>query len=448
MDYGRSFALSRCLVLVLFISVFVEESQSRTALADDWPQWRGPTRDGVWHETGIVEKFASPELEIKWSAKISNGYGHPTVADGRVYVTDRVVDGIKQIERVHCFEATKGYRLWLRSYPVVYEVASHDTGPRGSVAVHDGRAYSFGTMGKLLCLDAATGEILWQKDTVAEYKIEVPKWGLSCSPLVYEDLVILQLGGADGACIVAFDGKTGKEIWRAVDDAASYSSPIVIDQAGKEVLVCWTGEHVVGIDPLTGQVYWDHLEKPTKFVRHCASPVWGQDRLVMSSFFDGAFALKLHKDRLAVEKIWQHVGKSEKPGETRGLHTNIAEPTILGDHIYGVDSYGQVRCLALDTGERVWESIDEIIPQRRWGTLRFIRNGDNDWLFTDSGELVIGHLSRQGFEEISRAKLLKPTKRSSPRSRTGVCWSHPAFANQHVYARNDEELVCASLKAD
>ena len=441
MSLGRNRALLGLMLIGLCLVC-------RHARGDDWPQWRGPNRDGVWHETGIIEKFAEPEIEIAWRAPVASGYGSPTVVDGRVYVTDRIVDGTTQFERIHCFEAAKGYELWLRSYPVVYEVASHDAGPRGSVAVDSGRVYAFGTMGHLLCLDAVRGDILWQRDTVSEYKVEIPKWGLSSSPLVHGNVVIVQVGGADGACIVAFNTRNGQEVWRAVRDKASYSSPILIEQAGKEVFVCWTGEHVVGLNPTTGEVYWDYLEKPSKFVRHCASPVWDGNRLIMSSFFDGTFALKLAKDRLAIEKDWHQIGEGAEPGKTAGIHANIAEPMILGSHVYGVDSYGEVRCLDINTGKRVWESVGKIIPHHRWSTMRFVRNGDRYWLFTEAGELVIGRFSPEGFEEISRAKLLKPTHAQHPRSRTGVCWSHPAFANQHVYARNDEELVCASLKAD
>jgi len=421
---------------------------SSQVAGDDWPQWRGPQRDGIWRETGVVEKFERPELEIKWRREISSGYGHPTVADGRVFVTDRVVDGIKQLERIHCFEAMRGYRLWLRSYETVYEVASHDAGPRNAVTVHDGRAYSLGTMGHMFCLDAASGDVVWKRDLYTEYKIRMPKWGLCASPLIHGDLVSVQIGGSDGACIVAFDRVTGAEKWRALDDPASYSSPILIEQAGRMVLVCWTGDQVAGLDPDTGKLFWGFPTKPTKFVRHCPSPVWNNGRLFMSSFFDGALMLKLDPGRLAVEKVWSRIGKSEKPNEQDGLHSNVAEAFFLGDEVYGVDSYGEVRCLAADTGERLWERVGDVIPQFRWSTLRFVQNGDKFWLFTDSGELIICRLSRDGYEEISRAKLIEPTKGQQPSSRTGVCWSHPAFAYQHVFARSDKEIVCASLKAE
>ena len=217
----------------------------------------------------------------------------------------------------------------------------------------------------------------------------------------------------------------------------------MVKQAGHRVLVCWTGTRVVGLDPLTGRLHWEYPTPPKSFIRNCATPVCSGDRLLLSSFFGGSLLLKLRADRLAVEKVWHRVGPNEL--QTDGLHTNIAEPLIAGDHIYGVDSYGQLRCLAADTGARLWQQHD-VVPIRRWSTVRLIPNGANVWLFTDQGELIISRLAPTGYTEISRAKLIKPTRVQLQR-RDGVCWAHPAFAHQHVYARNDEELVCASLRA-
>jgi len=412
---------------------------------DDWPQWRGPERDGVWRETGLIEKFSEPQLEIVWRKKISSGYSGPTVADGRVFVFDRVTEGTQQTERVHCFDARSGDGLWMHSYDCPYIGVNYPAGPRGSITIHEGRAYALGTMGNFHCFEAATGDILWSKDLNREYKIHMPIWGIACSPLIEKDLVIVQIGGADGANLVAFDKKTGNERWKALDDPASYSSPIVIDQAGKRVLVCWTGSRLVGLDPTNGNLHWEHPMPPKDFVRNCASPVWVEDSILLTSFFGGAAMFRLEQKKLAIEKVWRRVGPSEK--ETDGLHTNFAEPIIQGDHIYGCDSYGQLRCLKASTGERVWEDL-EVIPQQRWSTLRFIPNGDRVWMFTELGDLIIGRLSPQGFEETSRAHLLEPTTEQLPSRRGGVCWSYPAFAYQHVFARSDEEIVCASLKAE
>jgi outer membrane protein assembly factor BamB len=409
------------------------------AVADDWPQWRGPNRDGVWKEDGLVEKFAGDALKIKWRRPIASGYSGPTVAQGRVYVTDRVVEP-KQIERVHCFDAETGEPVWTHGYDCPYVNVGYTAGPRASVTVDEGRAYSLGTMGHLNCFDAAGGKRLWTKDLNAEYKIRMPIWGIAASPLVDGELVIVQIGG-EGACLVAFDKKTGKEAWRALEDNASYSAPILVEQAGRKVMVCWTGDSVVGMNAQTGEVYWQHPFKPAKMVINIATPVSAGGRLFFTSFYDGSLMLALASDELGVEEVWRRSGRDEQ--NTDSLHSIISTPYLEGDYVYGVDSYGEFRCLDAKTGDRIWESL-EPTPKSRWSTIHMVRNGSRMWMFNERGELVIAKLSPQGYEEISRAKLIEPTRVQLPQ-RGGVCWAHPAYAERHVFARNDEELVSASL---
>jgi outer membrane protein assembly factor BamB len=409
-------------------------------LGADWPQWRGPNRDGVWPEDGVVERFTQPQLPICWRAEIGSGYSGPTVAAGRVYVTDRVA-APTQLERVHCFDAMTGGKLWSREYKCDYEQVAKRDGPRASVTVDDRRAYALGTMGHLHCFDAVTGEILWKKDLKTEYKIRLPMWGIAAAPLIENDLVVVNVGGKDGACLIAFDKAGGRERWKSLDDDASYSAPIIIDQAGKRVLVCLTGQRIVGLNPRTGKLYWQLLFPPKRMVHHIASPVFDDGRLFVSSFFEGSLLLGIDPDKLAVRELWRRAGASER--NTDALHCCISTPIIDGAHIYGVDGYGQLRCLDLHTGDRVWESLDAVTSDR-WATVHMVRNRDKIWMFNEHGELIISELSPGGFREISRAKLIEPTEGQLER---GVCWAHPAFAYRRVYARNDKEIVCADLSA-
>ncbi len=291
---------------------------------DDWPQWRGPTRDDVWKETGIVEKFTTPQIPILWRAAIGGGYSAPTVADGRVYVTDLLTDP-HSAERVHCFDWKTGHSLWSFSYDCTYDNVGFPAGPRAAVSIDDGRAYTLGAMGHLHCLDAATGKLLWKKEPGVDYKVRVPVWGIASAPLVDDDLVIVQLGGT-GACLVALDKKTGVERWRALDDRASYSAPIIIQQAGKRVLVCWTGDNVVGLNPATGDVYWKYPFPPEKMVINVPTPVVSADRLFLTGFYDGALMLKLGKDQPQVEKLWRRKGAERGEERCTALHDQHAVP--------------------------------------------------------------------------------------------------------------------------
>ena len=410
--------------------------------ADDWPQWRGPTRDGVWHETGIVEQFDSQQIKPRWRAPISSGYSGPTVANGRVYVTDRVAEP-KQIERVHCFDAKTGEEIWSHPYDCVYSDIGYTAGPRAAVTIDEGRAYSLGAMGHFFCFDAASGDILWQRDLGREYKVRMPIWGLAASPLIENDLVILQVGG-ENACLVALDKATGKKRWRAMEDDASYAAPIMIEQAGRRVLVCWTGQHVAGLDAASGKVLWAYPFPPSKMVLAISTPVVEGDHLFVTGFYDGSLMLRLNEKKPAVEKIWRRVGLDEQ--HTDSLQSLIGTPYMKDNYVYGVDSYGELRCLEGDTGDRVWEELPAG-RKVRWFNIHMVENQDKVWMFNERGELAITKLSPKGYEEISKAKLIKPT-RDQLNERGGVCWSHPAFAYRHVFARNDEELLAADLSAD
>jgi outer membrane protein assembly factor BamB len=411
------------------------------ARGDDWPQWRGPTRDGVWRETGVVEKFAGPEVPIRWRVPVGNGYSGPTVAAGRVYVTDRIVEPAQQ-ERILCFDEQTGKPLWTVVYDCMYARVGYQAGPRAGVTFDDGRVYALGTMGHLHCLDAATGAVVWKHDLDAVYQIQMPIWGIAASPLVEGDLLIVQVGGKS-ACLVAFDKKTGAERWRALDDQASYAAPIIVPQAGRRVLVCLTGDNVVGLDPQTGKVYWTEPFAPSRMAIGVATPIFDAGRLMVTSFYDGSLMLKLDPAEMKATKLWHRVGRDEK--HTDAIHSIISTPLFLGNYVYGCDSYGELRCLDAATGDRVWENTTAT-PPARWSTIHFVRNDDKVWLFNERGELIIARLSPQGYTELSRAKLIAPTT-AQLGQRGGVCWSHPAFANRSVFIRNDEELVCGDLAA-
>ncbi len=250
--------MARILSVFALLATFIVIS---VAHADDWPQWRGPNRDGVWRESGVVDKFSSPQLPIKWRVAIGAGYSGPSVAAGRVYVTDRLTQP-KQVERIHCLDEQTGKTLWTHEYDCVYEVGYRRS--RGKCHRRHRPGVCIGCMGHFFCYDAASGKILWQHDLNAEYGIRMPIWGISASPLVEGNLVIVQIGGKE-ACLVAFDKVTGKEVWKALNDNASYAAPIMVEQAGRRVMICLTGDNVVGMNPATGEVYWKHAFPPTRW---------------------------------------------------------------------------------------------------------------------------------------------------------------------------------------
>ena len=419
--------------------LLVNLSLVSSLLADDWPQWRGVHRDGTWNESGVLERFPKDGLEIKWRVPIGSGYSGPTVAEGRVFVMDRVTEP-KQLERIHCVDEKTGEMLWSYEYDCIYTI-SYQAGPRASISVEDGKIYALGAMGHIHCLDAANGKVIWKRDLNQEYEIKMPIWGISASPLLWNESVILQIGGK-GACVLSLSQDSGEELWKALDDRAGYSAPILTRQGETEVAICWTGDGVAGIAPGTGKVLWRIPWAPRNMPIGIATPIIEKNRLFLSSFYDGSHMIELSENPPNTKTLWLRVGRDER--NTDALQSIISTPLFMGDHVYGVDSYGELRCLKASNGDRVWED-QTATPRARWSTIHFVKNGDDIWMLNERGELIIGRLSPEGFKEIDRAKLIEPTT-AQLRQRQGVCWSHPAFANRHVFARNDREMVCASLE--
>ena len=406
--------------------------------ADDWPQWLGPGRDAVWRESGIVEKFPTNGPPVRWRAAVGGGFAGPIVAQGRVYVADR--DPSRGVERVLCLSEADGTRLWEHEYECPYAI-SYPAGPRVAPLVSSGKVYTLGAEGNLLCLDADVGKVLWSRDFKKEFGIKAPVWGFAGHPLL-DGKRLICLAGGPGSTVVAFDKDTGTEIWRALTAAEpGYSSPIIYEAGGKRQLILWHPEAANSLDPETGEVYWSVPFKSGTGMT-IATPRKLGDFLFFTTFYSGSLMLRLDSAKPAATTAWRTLKINEK--ETTHLNAVMCTPFLEDGYIYGVCSYGQLRCLKMDTGERVWETFQATTSGGpvRWANAFIVKNGDRFFLFNEKGDLIIAKLSPRGYEEISRAHLLEPTGDANGRK---VVWSHPAFANRRVYARNDKEIICVGL---
>jgi outer membrane protein assembly factor BamB len=424
------------------------------ARADDWPQWLGPKRDGVWRETGIIEEFPPGGPPTRWRAQIGGGYAGPAVANGRVYLVDRVVArgssnpadpfqraSIPGSERISCFNERDGKLLWRQEYETAYTI-SYPAGPRATPLVSDGRVYTLGAEGRLHCLDTADGRVIWARDFVKDLGAKTPEWGFAGHPLLDGRQLICLVGAPDGV-VMAFDKDNGRELWRALSaKEPGYCPPTMIEVEGRRQLVVWHPEAINGVDPQTGKVLWS-FPWSIRYGLTIPTPRLVGDRLFLTAFYNGSLLLRLKSADAGVEVLWRGRKPSEK--DTEHLHSIMPTPVISGDHIYGVCSYGQLRCLKLESGERLWETFAATTgKETRWGNAFLIPQGDRYFLFNELGDLIIARLTPQGYQEISRTHLLAPTGTAAGRH---VVWSHPAFANRSIYVRNDEELVCTSLAA-
>ncbi len=411
------------------------------AQADDWPQWGGPQRDCVWHETGLVETLPPGLLPRVWSVPVGEGYSGPAVAAGRVYLTDfSNRNGSRGNERVLCFDADTGKEHWQHAYAVQYEI-SYPAGPRATPVVADNRVYTIGAMGNMFCFDATNGTILWEKDFRRDFQTELPTWGMAAAPLVDGEQLITLVGGRNGATVVSFDRKTGRELWRALDDPqVGYAPPVIYTFGQRRQLIIWHPDAVTSLDPLNGKVYWN-VPFAVKSGLCVPMPRQEGNRLFVTAFYNGPLMLEVSPDEPAARIAWK--GHSDSEIKTDGLHSIMPTPIVNRTHIYGICSYGQLRCLDSQTGQRIWETF-AATGQGRWWNAFLIPNGDRVFIHNEQGDLIIAQLSPQGYVERSRSKLVEPTRDVARRQ---TIWSHPAFAMKSVFARNDKELVRVNLAA-
>ena len=430
------------LILTLFICV---------ATANDWPQWTGPQRDSIWRETGIVESIPESGLKVLWRISIHGGYAGPAVVGDRVFVTDYVRTSgdtsndpgtrnkLQGSERVLCLSAEDGAILWTHEYECPYAI-SYPAGPRATPVVDGERVYTLGAEGHLFCLNTSNGDIIWSKQLKEEYNTESPVWGFAGHPLIEGETLYCLVGG-EGSVAVAFDKHTGAEKWKAVSASEpGYCPPTMMDQAGTRQLLIWDADKINSLNPQTGQLYWSVPLKPD-YGMSIMAPRWEGNLLFLSGIRGVGAALKLNPDEPGAEVAWTGTSKT-------AVYCANSTPFIEDGIIYGVDcGTGGLRAVRLESGERLWEVFEPTTGDRRkgHGTAFLVKHQDKFFLFSETGDLISAQLSSEGYTETGRFHVLEPTGEAFGRS---VVWSHPAFANQACYARNDKEIVCVSLKAE
>ena len=419
--------------------------------AEDWLQFRGAERLGIWNETGIIENFPDNGLKTVWRVPVNS------VSDGRVFVTDwkedpesRTMDGT---ERILALDENTGELLWSYAWGTTYRalLLSYAGGPMATPTVDGNRVYVLGATGLLWCLDVESGEVIWHRNFLAEYDASLPPWGTPSAPLVDGERLITVVGGEPDALVVAFDKHTGNEIWRALEVAGGSSShPIIYEAGGVRQLIIWHTAALASLNPVTGETYW---EEPWEVgaSMNVVTPVKVDNYLFVSQFYNGSLMMRLNSDRPEATLMWKGSSRSEMPGETEGLHAVITPPQIVGEYIYGVDSYGELRGLNAETGKRLWMSPD-MTPQARWGGAFIVQNGDRYFVNNDDGDLIIAQFTPQGYVEIDKTKLIEATYNAGfgPRKRHErlVNWAHPAYANKHIVHRNVYEIIRVSLSAE
>ncbi len=403
--------------------------------AEDWPQFGGPERDGVWKETGILQSFPPEGPKVCWRVSVGSGLSSPIVSGGRVFLCDSERKQPRAWERVHCYDEQSGRPLWTHTDEVSYAgwafTPNTETGPDGTPLAAGGKVYAVGRMGNLVCLDVRDGAVLWQRDLTRDCG-PADSFGTTPSPLIEGQLLILVPGGKPDSCVVAFDKDTGKEVWRALNDRWTYSSPVVVTAGGKRQLTVWTPDAITSLDPATGKTWWRQPRTLNGDFAVAAPTVW--DGLLLA----GGLMFQLDPDKPAASVLW--------PVDTVRARRTLSQtsgPLMQGGYVYSHRSQGGLVCLDARTGKLVWEK-DKVVDSKSGACIHLIPNGDCVWVFTDQGDLIRVRLTPKGYDELGRAHILNPTYQFGGRK---LVWSPPAFANRHLFARSGEELICLSLEA-
>ncbi len=445
----RSLGVWRSTMLLPWLAVVASVVPGSVAQGDDWPQWLGPQRDSVWRETEIVERIPESGPVVRWRVPISGGYTGPAVAAHRVFVMDYLTDGERTAspdarpklagkERVLCLDAATGKVIWTHEYDCPYEI-SYPAGPRATPTVDGDLVYTLGSEGDLRCLTAADGRLVWAKSFKKDFQAKTPLWGFCGHPLVDGEKLICIVGGP-GRLVMALDKRTGNEIWRSLDaEQPGYSAPTIVQAGGVRQLLIWHSAALASLNPESGDVYWSEKLDPN-YGMSIVTPRLDGDLLFVGGIIHKSMMVRLDERRPTATVAWMG---SKEVGIDPVHSTPFPEKGVL----YGVSREGALSAVQMANGSILWQTFDLMPDARRAhsGTIFLVKHEDRFLLMTDSGELVIARLTPEGHQWLSRTPLLETTSSGMGRS---VVWSHPAFADRCLFARNDKEILCVSLSSE
>jgi outer membrane protein assembly factor BamB len=392
-----------------------------TAPAGDWPQFLGPSRNCTSSDTGLLATWPKDGPSKVWERKIGEGFSGPVVAGERLILFHRVGDK----ETVECLDAATSKERWKYDYATSYRDAlGKGNGPRSTPLVANNRVYTLGAEGRLHCLELETGKKVWERTLAADYEMRESYFGVGSTPILDSDRLIINVG-AKGAGIIAFDPTNGKELWKATDDAASYSSPVATTSDGVRHVIFLTRAGLVSLDPANGAV---RFTKPFRAridaSVNAATPVLVGDQVFISAeYATGAALLKIRKDK--TEEVWK--GK-----ESLSCHYNT--PIHRDGYLYGLDGRqeggaAQLRCVELQTGKVRW-------AQKNFGCASLILAEGSLIALCENGDLALIEATPQAFREKARFTAFKDPP----------CRAEIALANGKLYARDNDKLICWNLK--
>lgn len=396
-----------------------------TAGAADWPQFLGPERNGVSAETGLLSQWPNDGPNVVWRTPLGVGMSGVAIAGGRAFTM--LQNDSDQF--VVALSADDGRVLWRTPVASAYSNAMGD-GPRSTPTVAGRELFVYTGEGVLVACDADSGKKLWSVDVPKSLSTPPSEYGMSCSPVVTGDLVIV-FAGAETATVAAFHRADGKPAWKSGSGRAGYSSPVLMTLAGRPQIVALTGSGVQGLEPVNGKAFWS-FPFPTEYDCNTACPVQidGESILISAGENHGTAIVRIAADgpALRAEEVWNSLGKDSQ------LRAEWQTPVIHDGHVYGLDNIGgagpitNLVCIRLSDHKTMW-------MKPRFGKSNLILADGKLFLTTMKGELVIVEATPAEFRELSRATLTESTRQA------------PSLSNGRLFVRDNSELLCIDLKA-
>jgi outer membrane protein assembly factor BamB len=385
----------------------------------DWPQFLGPRRDSTSTETGLLQTWDAKGPPVLWQKEVGEGFSTPVAAGGRLILFHRVGNE----DLVECLDAASGRGVWKHADPTKYEdPLGKGDGPRSTPLIAGERVYTLGPAGLLSCLKMADGEKVWQRALLQDYEVPQSFFGVGTSPILESGRLLVNVGARD-AGIVAFDKDTGKEVWKATGDGASYASPVAADMDGVRHVVFFTRQGIVSLDPANGAVRFSKRWRSRMNASvNAASPVVIGDQLFFTACYEtGAILVRAKKD--GIDEAWSN---------DRSLSCHFGTPVYHEGCLYGFhgrqETGTEMRCVDLKTGEVRWSKDG-------FGCGSMILAEGNLIVLGEGGELVLVEAKADKFREKARATVLD-----------GPCRASLALADGRLYARDAKKLVCWNVK--
>jgi outer membrane protein assembly factor BamB len=392
---------------------------ARLAMATDVPQFFGPTRDGVVRGARLARDWKSHPPRELWRQPIGEGWSAFAVVDGLAYTQEQ--RGAEEL--VSCYDLFSGELRWAHADPVRFSQWQSGDGPHATPTVVEGRVYAYGATGLLNCLDALTGAAIWQRSVLEEHQLGNLEWGLSASPLVLGDRVVVSGGKEKGSVLFAYDRLTGAPLWKGGSDSATYASPMAVTLAGREIILSSHARALTAHDPVTGEVLLEYAWGMDKVPKASQPVMVGADRVLVSAGYGmGCLLLQIkpgQSNQLEAEELWSHLR----------LKTQFNSVAQREGHLYGLDD-GRLCCLEVASGERLWK-------EGRFGSGQSLLVDDLVIVQSESGAVHLAAAQPSGYEELGRVEALS--------SKT---WNHPVLAGRFLLLRNDREAVCYELAID